>query len=89
MSVVIWILIGLFAGYVANKIARLEGQTIPLMFLGVCGAMTGGFLYQVGIRSGDAVVNVWTLAIASTGAILGLLAHAAARRLGWIGIANR
>jgi len=48
MSVIGWIILGLIAGFIARKIVNKQGGGIVLdIFLGIVGAIAGGFLFSL------------------------------------------
>jgi uncharacterized membrane protein YeaQ/YmgE (transglycosylase-associated protein family) len=86
MSIIAWILLGLIAGFVGSKIVNRRGEgVITDIVIGIVGALAGGLLFrQVGV-SGITGFNFWSLLVATTGAVLLLLAFHAIRKLGWAG----
>jgi uncharacterized membrane protein YeaQ/YmgE (transglycosylase-associated protein family) len=67
-----WLIIGGFAGWVAGKLVRGQGNGILLnIVVGIVGAVVGGWLasliFGVNVSEG---FNVQTLAVAIVGAIL-------------------
>ncbi len=67
-----WLIIGGFAGWVAGKLVRGQGNGILLnVIVGIVGAVVGGWLasliFGVNVSEG---FNVETLAVAIVGAIL-------------------
>ena len=82
MSVVVWMLFGLVAGFVASKLVNSTGASAWLdSVLGVVGALIGGFLFnQIGVV-GLTGFNLWSLFVAVAGASVFLFVyHAAAGR---------
>ncbi len=82
MSIVVWIVFGLIAGFVASKIVNKSGEGAMLdIVLGVVGAVVGGFLFNVIGAPGVTGFNIWSLFVAILGAVV-LLAvyHAIAGR---------
>lgn len=78
-----WLVIGGFAGWVAGKLVRGQGNGVLLnVVLGIVGAVIGGWLaslvFGVSVSEG---FNVQTLAVAIVGAII-LLAIANLAGLG-------
>ncbi len=78
-----WLIIGGFAGWVAGKLVRGQGNGVLLnIIVGIVGAVIGGWLasliFNVSISEG---FNVQTLAVAIIGAII-LLAIANIAGLG-------
>ena len=67
-----WLIIGGFAGWVAGKLVRGQGNGVLLnVVIGIVGAVIGGWLasliFNVSISEG---FNVQTLAVAIVGAII-------------------
>jgi len=82
MSVVVWMLFGLVAGFIASKLMDSTGAGVFLdISLGIVGAVLGGLLFnQVG-AAGMTGFNLWSLFVAVCGASLILFVyHAAAGR---------
>ena len=85
MSVVVWVLFGLVAGFVASKLVNSTGGGALLdSALGVVGALIGGFLFkQIGV-AGLTGFNLWSLFVAVAGASVILFVYqAAAGRRSW------
>ncbi len=75
MSIIGWILLGLFAGFIASKIVNRRGEGLVLdIVLGIVGAVVGGFVFNLIGRTGVTGFNVWSLFVAIIGAtiVLGL-----------------
>jgi len=82
MSVVVWVLFGLVAGFIAGKLVNSTGARVFLdIALGIVGAVIGGLMFnQVG-AAGMTGFNLWSLFVAVCGASLALFVyHAAAGR---------
>lgn len=85
MSIFAWIVVGLIAGFIASKILDHRGQGVILdIILGVLGAVVGGFLFNMLGVHGVNGINVWSLAVATIGAlvVLGLKHALMGRRTG-------
>jgi len=84
MSIIAWILLGLFAGFIGNKIVNRRGEgVLTNLFVGIVGALAGGFLFRQFGESGVTGMNFWSLFVATTGAVLLLLTFHGIRQLGW------
>ena len=72
MSIIGWIILGLIAGFIANKIVGGQGQGFFLnIALGIVGALVGGFLYaQVLGGPGVTGVNIGSIIVSIIGAIV-------------------
>lgn len=70
MSIFAWIVLGLFAGFIASKIINKRGEGVVLdVVLGIVGAVVGGFLFNVVGATGVTGFNIWSLFVAVVGAI--------------------
>ena len=72
-NLVIWLIVGLVAGYLASKVLRGKGLGLPMdVVVGLLGAMLGGFLAGIaGIAFGGFFSEI---VVAFVGAVLLLLA---------------
>ncbi len=78
MSILAWIVLGLIAGFIASRIVDSSGKGSLLdIVLGIVGALVGGFLFHlVGMRGANGF-NLWSLFVATIGAVVVLsLGHA-------------
>ena len=74
MSIVAWILLGLVAGFIASKIVNHSGEGVLIdIVLGVVGAVVGGFAFSLVGTSGVNGLNIWSLFVATMGAIMVLV----------------
>jgi uncharacterized membrane protein YeaQ/YmgE (transglycosylase-associated protein family) len=76
MSIVAWIVLGLIAGFVVNKMANENREAVGMdIALGVVGALLGGWLFdQFGMRSVTGL-NWWGLLMAVAGAVVVLMGY--------------
>ena len=82
MSILAWIVLGLIAGFIASKLVNRTGGNLVLdLILGVVGAFVGGFLFsEFGARGVDGL-NLYSILVATIGAVVVLfIYHALARR---------
>ena len=80
MSIIGWIALGLIAGFIANKIVNKRGGGIVLdIFLGIIGALVGGFLFSQLGAVGVTGFNLWSMLVAIVGAVIILLLYHAVR----------
>ncbi|HZG62526.1 MAG TPA: GlsB/YeaQ/YmgE family stress response membrane protein [Rubrobacteraceae bacterium] len=82
MGLISWIVVGLIAGLLAKWIMPGEGPggLLITLILGMAGASVGGFVVSVLGGSGATGFNVWSIIVATFGAIIllflyGLLAR--------------
>ena len=82
MSILVWIILGLVAGFIGSKIVNKSGEGIILdIVLGIVGAFLGGFLFSLFGAQGVTGLNLWSLFVAVIGAVVFLLLyHALFRR---------
>ncbi len=74
MSIIAWIVLGLLAGFIASKVVDHSGQgTIIDVVLGIVGAIVGGFLFTTFGSAGVTGFNIWSLVVATLGAIVVLV----------------
>lgn len=77
MSLISWILLGLVAGYFAKKIHKGPSPKgfFPTLLIGVVGAMLGGWLGSFTFIGDVDGFNLWSVLIATFGAVLALIIH--------------
>lgn len=80
MSFIVWIVLGLIAGFIASKIINKRGDgVIRDILLGVIGAVVGGWLFHVFGMSGVTGLNIYSLIVAVVGAVVVLVLYHAIR----------
>jgi len=81
MSIFAWIILGLLAGFIGSKLVNKRGEGLFLdIFLGVIGAVVGGWLFNKFGAVGVTGLNVYSLLVAVIGAVVVLLIYHALRR---------
>lgn len=71
MSILAWLLLGLIAGFIASKIVNRTGGGLLLdIVLGIVGAFVGGWLFNQFGNSGVSGFNLYSLLVATIGAIV-------------------
>ncbi len=70
MGIIAWIVIGIVAGWLAEKIMGRNHGLLTNLVVGVLGAIVGGFLAAnlLGVEAGG--FNLVTLAVATIGAVI-------------------
>ncbi|UHC20221.1 GlsB/YeaQ/YmgE family stress response membrane protein (plasmid) [Methylobacterium currus] len=78
MSFLAWIVLGLIAGFIGSKIVNSTGQGLIIdIALGIVGAVVGGFLSNQFGQPGVSGLNLYSLLVATVGAVVVLwLYHA-------------
>lgn len=71
MSIIAWVVLGLIAGFISSKLmnGRGEGGFLDIV-LGVVGAVVGGFLFNLVGASGVDGFNIYSLIVATVGAMV-------------------
>jgi uncharacterized membrane protein YeaQ/YmgE (transglycosylase-associated protein family) len=78
MGIIAWLLLGLIAGWIASKIMHGSGSGLVMnLVLGVVGAFVGGILFRVVGGAGVTGFNIWSLIVATIGAIVVLWIYSA------------
>jgi uncharacterized membrane protein YeaQ/YmgE (transglycosylase-associated protein family) len=81
MSLFVWILLGLVSGFVASHIVNHRGEGVVLdVLLGMVGAIIGGWVFHVFGHIGVTGLNLYSIVVATTGAILFLFVYHLIRR---------
>lgn len=81
MTLLMWILLGLVAGFIASHLVNHRGEGVVLdVLLGVVGAMIGGWIFQRFGHVGVTGMNLHSILVATGGAIVFLVAYHAIRR---------
>jgi uncharacterized membrane protein YeaQ/YmgE (transglycosylase-associated protein family) len=72
MGLISWILVGAIAGMLAKRIVPGPdpGRFIVTVLLGMAGASVGGFVVGVLGGSGTTGFNIWSVLVATLGAVL-------------------
>jgi uncharacterized membrane protein YeaQ/YmgE (transglycosylase-associated protein family) len=72
MGIISWILVGLIAGFLAKWIMPGEGPggLLVTLILGMAGASVGGFLVRVLGGAGATGFNIWSILVATLGAVV-------------------
>lgn len=72
MGIVLWIIFGAMAGWIASVIMKTDSQqgTLRDIVLGVIGAIVGGYLMGLVGQAGVTGFNVYSMGVAVIGAII-------------------
>lgn len=70
MSIIVWIIIGGLAGWIANMIMKTDGSLIKNIVTGIVGALVGGFVMSLVGASGFTGFNLWSFLVALIGSII-------------------
>jgi uncharacterized membrane protein YeaQ/YmgE (transglycosylase-associated protein family) len=76
MGILAWIVLGLIAGFIASKIVKSEGSGCVIdIVLGIVGAFVGGIIFSALGGVGVTGFNLWSLFVATIGAIVILVVY--------------
>lgn len=79
MNILVWIILGAFAGWIADMIMKGNHGTFEDIILGIVGAFVGGFLMNMIGQEGVNGLNIYSIFVSVIGAIvviyLGRLLH--------------
>lgn len=79
MEIILWIILGAVAGWIAGLIMKSSHGIIEDILLGIVGAFLGGFIMNQFGQSGVTGFNVYSLFVAVLGAmvliVLGRIIH--------------
>jgi uncharacterized membrane protein YeaQ/YmgE (transglycosylase-associated protein family) len=71
MGIIAWIILGLFAGFVASMLMNKHGEGfLGDVVLGIIGAVVGGFVAHLLGLSGVNGMNIYSIGIAIVGAVI-------------------
>jgi uncharacterized membrane protein YeaQ/YmgE (transglycosylase-associated protein family) len=82
MGIILWIIFGALAGWIASKIMKRDESmgAIANIIVGIIGAALGGWIASGLFGEGITGFNIWSLLIAIAGACLLLLIFGGIRR---------
>jgi uncharacterized membrane protein YeaQ/YmgE (transglycosylase-associated protein family) len=72
MNILLWLLLGLIAGWLASVVMKTDSQQGSLtdIILGVIGAFVGGFLMNFFGQTGVTGFNIYSILVATLGAVV-------------------
>jgi uncharacterized membrane protein YeaQ/YmgE (transglycosylase-associated protein family) len=77
MGIIAWIVVGLIAGLLAKLVLPGDdpGGIIITILIGIAGAFVGGFIFSLFGGTGMTGFNIWSILVATVGAIILLLIY--------------
>lgn len=76
MSILTWVVLGLVSGFIASNIVNNRGAgALVDIILGVCGAVVGGFVFNMLGARGVTGLNLWSMCVSVVGAALVLVTY--------------
>jgi uncharacterized membrane protein YeaQ/YmgE (transglycosylase-associated protein family) len=80
MSLFIWIILGLVAGFIASHMVNHRGEGMVLdILLGIVGAVVGGWVVHLAGYAGVNGFNLYSILVATGGAVVLLIVYHAIR----------
>ena len=72
MNILLWIILGFLAGWLASIVMKTDSQQGMLtdIILGVVGALVGGFIMNLFGAEGVTGLNIYSLMVATLGAVV-------------------
>lgn len=71
MSIIGWLVLGLIAGFIGNKLYGSSGQGLVLdIVLGIVGAVVGGVVFSAFGATGITGFNIWSFIVAIVGSLI-------------------
>ena len=82
MGIIVWIIFGALAGWIASMIMKTDAQQGALLniVVGIIGAMIGGFIFNFFGKVGVTGFNLYSLIVAVIGAVVLLAILKAVRK---------
>ncbi len=82
MRMISFVFLGLFAGFIGSKIVDNRGLGMLMdSVLGIVGAVVGGYVFRSIGAAGVTGFNLWSLGVATVGAIITLSVGHLVRRI--------
>jgi uncharacterized membrane protein YeaQ/YmgE (transglycosylase-associated protein family) len=76
MPILAWIVVGIIGGFIGSKIVNKRGEgLVGDLFLGVIGAVVGGWLFNQFGHSGVSGINLYSILVSAVGAIVVLVVY--------------
>lgn len=80
MSILLWIIFGAIAGWIASMITKTNNGLLMDIIVGIIGAVIGGWIMNSLGSAGTTGFNLWSLIVAILGAVVLLVIVKAIRR---------
>lgn len=76
MPILAWIVVGIIGGFIGSKFVNKRGEgLVGDLFLGVIGAVVGGWLFNQFGHSGVSGINLYSILVSAVGAIVILVVY--------------
>lgn len=72
MGIILWIIFGALAGWIASKIMKTDAEQGPVLniVVGIIGAFIGGFVFSMFGGSDVTGFNIYSLLVAVVGSVI-------------------
>jgi uncharacterized membrane protein YeaQ/YmgE (transglycosylase-associated protein family) len=72
MGIILWLIFGALAGWIASKIMNTDGEqgAVANIVVGIIGAMIGGFVFSTLGGQDVTGFNIYSLVVAVVGAVI-------------------
>ena len=70
MNILLWLLLGALAGWVASLIVKTDQGILLDIVVGIVGAFLGGFLFNLFGAAGVTGFNIYSILVAIVGAVV-------------------
>ena len=70
MNILLWIIFGAIAGWIASVVMKSQGGLLWDIILGIVGAVVGGFIMNLFGQSAVSGFNIYSMFVAVLGAIV-------------------
>ena len=70
MDILLWIVLGAVAGFIANMVMKSGQGLFGDIILGIVGAFVGGFIFNVFGQPGVTGFNLYSILVAALGSIV-------------------
>jgi uncharacterized membrane protein YeaQ/YmgE (transglycosylase-associated protein family) len=76
MPILAWIVVGIIGGFIGSKLVNNRGEgLVGDLFLGVIGAVVGGWAFNQFGHSGASGINLYSILVAAVGAVIVLVVY--------------
>jgi len=76
MPLLAWIVVGIIGGFIGSKFVNNRGEgLVGDLFLGVIGAVVGGWAFSQFGHSGVTGINLYSILVSTVGAIVVLIVY--------------
>jgi uncharacterized membrane protein YeaQ/YmgE (transglycosylase-associated protein family) len=70
MNILLWIVFGILAGWIASSIMKTDAGAVGDILLGIVGAVVGGFIFNFFGATGVTGFNLYSIVVAVIGSVV-------------------